>query len=556
MMVIPPITRPGRCRGLVGVDIRVAVGGHAVVADVVVRIDGGDCVVVGVTIDRIVVISMASEFTHHPPSCSGGRVAVMKSTIVHPTSRIVVPIIRPPIPSICMSIIMMPGIPLHIPIDFISHNPRPTMPSRRPLIEPHRIASKPMRSIKRRTAIRLLEAPAGLPREDRRLEAPSPRCASAVGKRRVSRQRDVVEAEVPHGGVHHSVRGDGEDGADDRAGEAVVPVMKFVNCQRASDQACRQYGSVHGYELPEGGMVVTEDLEFRIQVEVQIQKSRERSCAVARWHALEGVVDFVAVTAADAAVEHQSLESRADDGWVGVADGEEVWAQTADEPFDEDLEDGGADDGVKQTDNSVVGVPEGADADLHAENDEDRDEGSEKSSRPDGDDVVAKGVGKFRVHNIAVAKGNGEGARRSWMGFVDTEANGAHDHKCEKVDPSEFQPLPEGGASVVVPAVNVEQSAFLAFLLAVGHVLVGAVSTAATLGAVSLFMAHHAGEEAAASFSVVSAFAVVVAVIVTVVSSDRVGCGAIVAELAVAVDGLIVVSNAMVAVVPECVVLT
>ena len=57
----------------------------------------------------------------------------------------------------------------------------------------------------------------------------------------------------------------------------------------------------------------------------------------------------------------------------GVADCEEVRAEAAYEALQHDLEDGGGDEGVEQAKNGVVDVPEGADADLHQEDDDDGD---------------------------------------------------------------------------------------------------------------------------------------------------------------------------------------
>ena len=48
-----------------------------------------------------------------------------------------------------------------------------------------------------------------------------------------------------------------------------------------------------------------------------------------------------------------------------------MWSQASDEPFEEDLEDGGCDEAVEKTDDTVVHIPEGADADLHDQNEED-----------------------------------------------------------------------------------------------------------------------------------------------------------------------------------------
>jgi hypothetical protein len=121
--------------------------------------------------------------------------------------------------------------------------------------------------------------------------------------------------------------------------------------------------------------------------------------------------------------------------------------------------------------------------------------------------------------------------------------------------------LTEGGSTVVVSAIDVEESAFLSLLFSVGHVVVAASCIPATSSAIALFVTHHTAEKAttAASFSIVASFAVIVALVISVVSPDRVGCGSIIAELAVAANGLIVVSYTMVgstASVAICIVLT
>jgi hypothetical protein len=123
---------------------------------------------------------------------------------------------------------------------------------------------------------------------------------------------------------------------------------------------------------------------------------------VARRHALETIVDLLLVARADAAVEHDlavpvghiatntavlvavvcGAEAKALRNH-GLADCEEVRAQSANEPFDEDLEDGGGDESVEQADGGVVDVPEAAGADLDDEKDGEGDEEGHKCGRPD-----------------------------------------------------------------------------------------------------------------------------------------------------------------------------
>lgn len=83
------------------------------------------------------------------------------------------------------------------------------------------------------------------------------------------------------------------------------------------------------------------------------------------------------------------------------------------------MEDGCCDEGVEEPDGGVVDVPEGADADLHDEEDEDGDEGGEERGGPDGYDFVAHGVGELRVHDFAILEEDGEGAGGGWVGCVD-----------------------------------------------------------------------------------------------------------------------------------------
>ena len=98
---------------------------------------------------------------------------------------------------------------------------------------------------------------------------------------------------------------------------------------------------------------------------------------MARWKRFETVVDGVFVTPSDAAVVHDARPAFAGLGAEGrhgrVADCEEVRAEAADKAFDHDLEDGGGDEGVEQAEDGVVDVPEGADADLHYEDNDNGD---------------------------------------------------------------------------------------------------------------------------------------------------------------------------------------
>lgn len=65
-------------------------------------------------------------------------------------------------------------------------------------------------------------SPACLACEDGIVEAVEGTGACAVDERCVAEERDVVEAEIPDGGVDHAVGGEGHDCADEGSGEDVV----------------------------------------------------------------------------------------------------------------------------------------------------------------------------------------------------------------------------------------------------------------------------------------------------------------------------------------------
>lgn len=154
-------------------------------------------------------------------------------------------------------------------------------------------------------------------------------------------------------------------------------MMILVDRQAAGDQASAEDGHVDHDQLPHRGVVVGEHLKLGVEVEVQEDEARESRCRVAGRHAFETVVDLAHITCTDALVVHDMREPPSSLIAVGrngrLADIQEMRSEAANEPFDEDLEDGGGDEGVEQADDGVVGVPEGADADLHCEDDEDGD---------------------------------------------------------------------------------------------------------------------------------------------------------------------------------------
>lgn len=192
-------------------------------------------------------------------------------------------------------------------------------------------------------------------------------------------------------------------------------------------------------------MVVGEDLELGIKVEVEEDESREGGRGVARREGLEAVVDLVAVAGADGVRVHNLLVARAGVGAgrdLGLADSEEVRAEATDQPLNEYLEDGGGDERVEKPDDGVVDVPEGADANLHAEDDEDRDQGCHQRRGVDGGDVLPEGVGEFGIDDLAVAKVDGEGARGRWVGFVDLDrVSGCYKIERELLTPRPMAPM-------------------------------------------------------------------------------------------------------------------
>jgi len=114
--------------------------------------------------------------------------------------------------------------------------------SSRPLSLRHHGAPRSIRSIARCTApARALDsAPTGLAREDVGVEAVEGAWACAVDEGGVAEEGNVVEAEVPDGGVDHAVGREGHYGTDDGAGEDVVPVVVLVNGECAANSTLRE----------------------------------------------------------------------------------------------------------------------------------------------------------------------------------------------------------------------------------------------------------------------------------------------------------------------------
>ena len=243
---------------------------------------------------------------------------------------------------------------------------------------------------------------------------------------------DVVEAEVPDGSIGHAVGGEGEDNTNGCTSKDVVPVVELVNGERTTDEDGTEDGDVGDDELPHGGVVVGEDLELGVEVQVEVDEASEAGGGVTGGETLKRIVDLlhvastnllrnVQISVASGAVAgtRNATLGGGDAGQIGLAGLEEVGTKAADEELDEDLEHGGADEGVEQADDGVVDIPEGADADLHEEDDDDGDNGGEEGSEPDGNDFVAHRVGELRVDNLTVGEGDGKGAVRGGRGHVD-----------------------------------------------------------------------------------------------------------------------------------------
>lgn len=88
----------------------------------------------------------------------------------------------------------------------------------------HHGSPRTISSIKGRTAPAtcIMGAPTGLAGEDSVVEAVKGAGTSTVDKGSVAHEGDVVEAEVPDGGVGHAVSAEGHHGTDYGSGEDVV----------------------------------------------------------------------------------------------------------------------------------------------------------------------------------------------------------------------------------------------------------------------------------------------------------------------------------------------
>lgn len=232
----------------------------------------------------------------------------------------------------------------------------------------------------------------------------------------------MVEPEIPHGRIHHSIRAEGEHGPDDRSGDAVVPIVELVDGKRASNESsCKDWG-VDSNQLPHRGVVVGEDLQLGIKIKVEEDESRKSGRGVSRGEGLETVINLVAVAGADGIGVHDLPVTAASVGAFGdprLANGEEVRAKATNQPLKEHLEDGGRDEGIEQPDDGVVDIPEGSDSNLHTKDDKDRDQGRHQRCSVDWDDILPERIGEFGVDDFTVAEFDREGSSRRWMRFVD-----------------------------------------------------------------------------------------------------------------------------------------
>lgn len=266
--------------------------------------------------------------------------------------------------------------------------------------------------------------PASLACPDSIVEAVECAGSSTIDEGSVAKDGNVVEAEVPDRGVDHTVAAECHECTNNGTSEDVVPVVVFIDSESATNQAGAEERSVDGNKLPHGGVIVGEHLELSVEVEIQEDEASKGSSGVTRGHGLERIVDLLLVAGADATVEHDravavrdigasrasGLEGVGVEGEVGgdhrLTDSKKVRTKTANEPLDEDLEDGSHDQRVEQTNGGVVDIPERADPDLADKEDSEGDEEGHERSRPDGNNLVAKRVGELGVDDLSISEGD------------------------------------------------------------------------------------------------------------------------------------------------------
>jgi len=285
-----------------------------------------------------------------------------------------------------------------------------------------------------------LSTPSNLPREDSMFQIHLSTNTS-TRERSSAVQWDMVSAPVPNRSVDHAVGGESHDCTDDGAGETVIPVVEFVDSESACNEGCAEDRSVRCDEFPhcwarrgdkgqhdhpweemgndrkegEDILIIRPDLQLSIQVDTQEHETRERSRRMSTREALQRIINLTLITRANRPVIHNLSQSIPrllcrDSRDIRFADCEEMWTQTTNQPFEKDLEDGSSDEGVEEPDGSIIDVPEGADPDLHDQEDGDGDERGEECGGPDGNDLVAHRVGELRVDDFAVLEVDGEGS--------------------------------------------------------------------------------------------------------------------------------------------------
>ena len=139
--------------------------------------------------------------------------------------------------------IMVPTHNSIVPIMCITPRRHPALrvPTHKSTSHPH--PSK-RRGIERRASYpSALDSPTHLAREH---SLAAFHLASPISEWHIAVQRDVVESEIPYGRIHHSVGAEGEHGPDDGAGDAVIPVVEFVDGERTGDEGRGEDGGVDG----------------------------------------------------------------------------------------------------------------------------------------------------------------------------------------------------------------------------------------------------------------------------------------------------------------------
>jgi len=162
-----------------------------------------------------------------------------------------------------------------------------------------------------------------------------------------TRQQQVVVAEVPDRRKSLTESDEGSCGADQGSGGDIVPVVVLVDGHGASNEDSAKDGCEEQGHRPQRWVVCAHDLELGVEVQCQKDETCEGGCGVARRHRLERVVNLVLVARAHRPVVIYIVESGSGlcSRWYdGLADGEEVRPQAADECLDKHLEERSGDE--------------------------------------------------------------------------------------------------------------------------------------------------------------------------------------------------------------------